>query len=165
VAGEAVAEGDLTQRKDRTKIRDSRLLVAISVHERGCGEHEGAGVRIPASAWTSVATETNPLHRSQAHVRHGKPAHRPLGEVMKERRHAALSYGRTNAEKFDQPRLLGEERYSHSIPAGGMPKTDLFRCDALHGACVDAQQEFAFRTDVAMTEEITLRRTRSSIGD
>ena len=46
-----------------------------------------------------------------------------LGEVMKESAHAALSYVRTNAEKYGIPRDFLEKSDVHiHIPAGAMPK-------------------------------------------
>ncbi len=88
-----------------------------------------------------------------------------LGEVMKESAHAALSYVRTHAARFDIPSELFEENDIHiHVPEGAVPKDGPSAGVTLCSALVSALSGVPVRQDVAMTGEITLRGRILPIG-
>ena len=88
-----------------------------------------------------------------------------LGDVMKESAHAALSYVRTNAEKYGIPRDFLEKSDLHvHIPAGGMPKDGPSAGITMFTAIVSLLTGIRVRHDVAMTGEISLRGRVLPIG-
>jgi ATP-dependent Lon protease len=88
-----------------------------------------------------------------------------LGDVMKESAHAALSYVRTNAEKYGIPRDFLEKSDLHvHIPAGGMPKDGPSAGITMFTAMVSLLTGIRVRHDVAMTGEISLRGRVLPIG-
>src|SRR4029079_14394908 len=88
-----------------------------------------------------------------------------LGDVMKESAQAALSYGRTNAERFGIAKDFLEKSDIHiHIPAGGMPKDGPSAGVTMFTALVSMLTGVRVRHDVAMTGEITLRGRVLPIG-
>jgi ATP-dependent Lon protease len=88
-----------------------------------------------------------------------------LGEVMKESAHAALSYVRTNAEKYGISRDFLEKSDIHiHIPAGAMPKDGPSAGITMLTALVSLLTGIRVRHDVAMTGEISLRGRVLPIG-
>ena len=88
-----------------------------------------------------------------------------LGDVMKESAHAALSYVRTNAEKFGIPRDFLEKSDIHiHIPAGAMPKDGPSAGITMFTAIISLLTGIRIRHDVAMTGEISLRGRVLPIG-
>jgi ATP-dependent Lon protease len=88
-----------------------------------------------------------------------------LGEVMKESAHAALSYVRTNAEKYGIPKDFLEKSDVHvHIPAGAMPKDGPSAGITMFTAIVSLLTGIRVRHDVAMTGEISLRGRVLPIG-
>ena len=74
-------------------------------------------------AWTSVGGEILFIEATRMFGTGKLQLTGQLGDVMKESAHAALSYVRTNAEKYGIPRDFLEKSDLHlHIPAGGMPK-------------------------------------------
>jgi ATP-dependent Lon protease len=88
-----------------------------------------------------------------------------LGDVMKESAHAALSYVRTNAEKYGIPKDFLEKSDIHvHIPAGGMPKDGPSAGITMFTALVSLLTGIRIRHDTAMTGEISLRGRVLPIG-
>jgi ATP-dependent Lon protease len=88
-----------------------------------------------------------------------------LGDVMKESAQAALSYVRTNADRFGIARDFIDQSDLHiHVPAGGMPKDGPSAGVTLLTALVSLLTGIRVRHDVAMTGEITLRGRVLPIG-
>src|SRR5690606_23832966 len=88
-----------------------------------------------------------------------------LGDVMKESAHAALSYVRTNAEKYGISRDFLEKSDIHiHIPAGAMPKDGPSAGITMLTALVSLLTGIRVRHAVAMTGEISLRGRVLPIG-
>ena len=88
-----------------------------------------------------------------------------LGDVMKESAQAALSYVRSNAEKYDVARDFIEKSDIHiHIPAGAMPKDGPSAGITMFTALVSLLTGIRVRHDVAMTGELSLRGRVLPIG-
>jgi ATP-dependent Lon protease len=85
--------------------------------------------------------------------------------VMKESAQAALSYVRSNAEKYDVARDFLEKSDIHiHIPAGAMPKDGPSAGITMFTALVSLLTGIRVRHDVAMTGELSLRGRVLPIG-
>jgi len=88
-----------------------------------------------------------------------------LGEVMKESARAALTYAKSNAERFGIPRATLDDSEIHiHVPAGSTPKEGPSAGVALATSLISALTGTPVRKDVAMTGEITLRGRVLPIG-
>ncbi|MEX2536190.1 MAG: endopeptidase La [Trueperaceae bacterium] len=88
-----------------------------------------------------------------------------LGDVMKESARAALTYTKSNAERFGIPQQQLDEHEIHiHVPAGGTPKEGPSAGTALATSLISALTGIAVRKDVAMTGEVTLRGRVLPIG-
>jgi ATP-dependent Lon protease len=88
-----------------------------------------------------------------------------LGDVMKESARAALTYAKSNAQRFGiaQETLDNHEIHIH-LPAGGTPKEGPSAGIALATSLISALTGIPIRKDVAMTGEVTLRGRVLPIG-
>ena len=88
-----------------------------------------------------------------------------LGDVMKESARAALTYAKSNAQRFgiSQDVLDDHEIHVH-VPAGGTPKEGPSAGIALATSLISALTGIPVRKDVAMTGEVTLRGRVLPIG-
>ena len=88
-----------------------------------------------------------------------------LGDVMKESARAALTYAKSNAQRFGiaQELLDNSEIHIH-VPAGAIPKEGPSAGVALATSLISALTNTPIRKDVAMTGEVTLRGRVLPIG-
>jgi ATP-dependent Lon protease len=159
-----IAEGDLTPRKIENEDQIREFLGAIRYTSEVAERTEEAGVAT-GLAWTSVGGEILFIEATRMYGTGKLQLTGQLGDVMKESAHAALSYVRTNAEKFGISRDFLEKSDIHiHIPAGGMPKDGPSAGVTLFTALVSMLTGVRVRHDVAMTGEITLRGRVLPIG-
>jgi len=116
-------------------------------------------------AWTSVGGELLPVDVTIMPGAGKLTLTGQLGEVMKESAQAALSYIRSNSNKFKlKPDFLkGKEIHIH-LPEGAIPKDGPSAGITLAMALLSALNGKPASNEVAMTGEITLRGNVLSIG-
>src|SRR5450432_2325044 len=152
-----IAEGDLTPRKIENEDQIREFLGAQRYTSEVAERTEEAGVAT-GLAWTSVGGEILFIEATRMYGSGKLQLTGQLGDVMKESAQAALSYVRTNAEKYGISKDFLEKSDIHiHIPAGAMPKDG-------PSAGVTMLTGFRVRHDVAMTGEITLRGRVLPIG-
>ncbi len=116
-------------------------------------------------AWTSVGGEILFIEATRMYGTGKLQLTGQLGDVMKESAQAALSFVRTNAERFGIPKDFLEKSDLHiHIPAGAMPKDGPSAGVTMFSALVSLLTGIKIRHDVAMTGEITLRGRVLPIG-
>ena len=116
-------------------------------------------------AWTSVGGEILFIEATRMYGSSKLQLTGQLGDVMKESAQAALSFVRTNADKYGIPRDFLEKSDIHiHVPAGGMPKDGPSAGVTMFTALVSMLTGIRVRHDVAMTGEITLRGRVLPIG-
>ena len=88
-----------------------------------------------------------------------------LGDVMKESARAALTYTKSNADRFgiSRDKLDNSDIHIH-VPAGATPKEGPSAGGALATSLISALTGIPVRKDVAMTGEVTLRGRYLPIG-
>jgi ATP-dependent Lon protease len=159
-----IAEGDTTPRKIETEDQIREFLGASRFSSEVAERTEEPGVAT-GLAWTSVGGEILFIEVTRMHGTGKLQLTGQLGDVMKESAQAALSYVRTNAEKFGIARDFLEKSDIHiHIPAGGMPKDGPSAGVTMFTALVSMLTGVRVRHDVAMTGEITLRGRVLPIG-
>jgi ATP-dependent Lon protease len=159
-----VAEGDLTPRTIKSEDDLREYLGAIKFTSDVAERTEETGVST-GLAWTSVGGEILFIEATRMFGTGKLQLTGQLGDVMKESAHAALSYVRTNAEKYGIPRDFLEKSDLHvHIPAGGMPKDGPSAGITMFTAIVSLLTGIRVRHDVAMTGEISLRGRVLPIG-
>jgi ATP-dependent Lon protease len=159
-----IAEGDTTPRRvdDDDSIREflGPQKFTSEVAERT--EEPGVATGL---AWTSVGGEILFIEATRMFGTGKLQLTGQLGDVMKESAQAALSYVRTNAERYGIAKDFLEKSDIHiHIPAGGMPKDGPSAGVTMFTALVSMLTGFRVRHDVAMTGEITLRGRVLPIG-
>jgi ATP-dependent Lon protease len=159
-----IAEGDMTPRKIENEDQVREFLGAGRYTSEVAERTEEAGVAT-GLAWTSVGGEILFIEATRMHGTGKLQLTGQLGEVMKESAQAALSYVRTNAEKYGIARDFLEKSDIHiHIPAGAMPKDGPSAGVTMFTALVSMLSGVRVRHDVAMTGEITLRGRVLPIG-
>ncbi len=159
-----IAEGDLTPRsiKDEDGVRE--FLGAPRYTSEVAERTEEPGVAT-GLAWTSVGGEILFIEATRMFGSGKLQLTGQLGDVMKESAQAALSYVRTNSEKFGISKDFLEKSDIHiHIPAGAMPKDGPSAGVTMFTALVSMLTGVRVRHDVAMTGEITLRGRVLPIG-
>ncbi|HMJ12316.1 MAG TPA: endopeptidase La [Polyangiaceae bacterium] len=159
-----VAEGDDTSRTIKTEEELREFLGAIKYTSEVAERTEETGVAT-GLAWTSVGGEILFIEATRMFGTGKLQLTGQLGDVMKESAHAALSYVRTNAEKYGIPKDFLEKSDVHiHIPAGAMPKDGPSAGITMFTALVSLLAGIRVRHDVAMTGEISLRGRVLPIG-
>jgi ATP-dependent Lon protease len=159
-----IAEGDTTPRKvdDEDQVRE--FLGAQKYTSEVAERTEEAGVAT-GLAWTSVGGEILFIEATRMYGTGKLQLTGQLGDVMKESAQAALSYVRTNAERYGISKDFLEKSDIHiHIPAGAMPKDGPSAGVTMFTALVSMLTGIRVRHDVAMTGEITLRGRVLPIG-
>src|SRR6185312_535090 len=152
-----IAEGDTTPRKvdDEDQVRE---FLGPQKYTSDVAERTSEAGVCTGLAWTSVGGEILFIEATRMYGTGKLQLTGQLGDVMKESAQAALSYVRTNAERYGISRDFLEKSDIHiHIPAGAMPKDG-------PSAGVTMFTAIRVRHDVAMTGEITLRGRVLPIG-
>jgi ATP-dependent Lon protease len=159
-----IAEGDTTARKIESEEQVREFLGAQKFTSEVAERTEEAGVAT-GLAWTSVGGEILFIEATRMFGSGKLQLTGQLGDVMKESAQAALSYVRTNAERYGISKDFLEKSDIHiHIPAGGMPKDGPSAGVTMFTALVSMLTGIRVRHDVAMTGEITLRGRVLPIG-
>lgn len=159
-----VAEGDTQKRVVKNEEDLREFLGPIKFTSEVAERTEETGVAT-GLAWTSVGGEILFIEVTKMFGTGKLQLTGQLGDVMKESAHAALSYVRTNAEKFGLPRDFIEKSDLHvHIPAGAMPKDGPSAGITMFTAIISLLTGIRVRHDVAMTGEISLRGRVLPIG-
>jgi ATP-dependent Lon protease len=159
-----IAEGDTTPRKIETEEQVREFLGAQRYTSDVAERTEETGVAT-GLAWTSVGGEILFIEATKMFGSGKLQLTGQLGDVMKESAQAALSFVRTNAEKYGISKDFLEKTDIHiHIPAGAMPKDGPSAGVTMFTALVSMLTGIRVRHDVAMTGEITLRGRVLPIG-
>jgi len=117
-------------------------------------------------AWTSTGGEILPIEvtimpaDSEKLILTGQ-----LGDVMKESATAALSFVRSNSEKFELPKNFYSKKEIHiHCPEGAIPKDGPSAGITISIALISAISEKKAKGDIAMTGEVNLRGEVLAIG-
>ncbi len=159
-----VAEGDHTPRIVKSE-EDVRTFLGPTKYTSEVAERtEETGVAT-GLAWTSAGGEILFIEATRMFGSGKLQLTGQLGDVMKESAQAALSYVRSNAEKYDVARDFIEKSDIHiHIPAGAMPKDGPSAGITMFTALVSLLTGIRVRHDVAMTGELSLRGRVLPIG-
>jgi ATP-dependent Lon protease len=159
-----IAEGDTTARTIDEEESVREFLGAQKYTSEVAERTEEAGVAT-GLAWTSVGGEILFIEATRMFGSGKLQLTGQLGDVMKESAQAALSYVRTNAERYGIAKDFLEKSDIHiHIPAGAMPKDGPSAGVTMFTALVSMLTGIRVRHDVAMTGEITLRGRVLPIG-
>lgn len=159
-----VAEGDDTPRTVETEDQLREYLGPIRFTSEVAERTEETGVAT-GLAWTSVGGEILFIEATKMAGSGKMQLTGQLGDVMKESAQAALSYVRTNAERYGIAKDFLDKSDLHiHIPAGAMPKDGPSAGVTMFTALVSMLTGIRVRHDVAMTGEITLRGRVLPVG-
>lgn len=159
-----VAEGDKSSHVVKTEDDLREFLGPVKFTSEVAERTEESGVAT-GLAWTSVGGEILFIEVTRMFGSGKMQLTGQLGDVMKESAHAALSYVRTNAERFGIKSDFLEKSDIHiHIPAGAMPKDGPSAGVTMFTAIVSLLTGIRVRHDVAMTGEISLRGRVLPIG-
>lgn len=159
-----VAEGDDTPRMVKTEDDVRSFLGPTKFSSEVAERTEETGVAT-GLAWTSAGGEILFIEATKMFGTGKLQLTGQLGDVMKESAQAALSYVRSNAEKYDIPLDFIEKSDIHiHIPAGAMPKDGPSAGITMFTALISLLTGIRVRHDVAMTGEISLRGRVLPIG-
>ena len=159
-----VAEGDTELKTVRNQDDLKEYLGASKYTSEVAERTEETGV-CTGLAWTSAGGEILFIEATRMFGSGKLQLTGQLGDVMKESAHAALSYVRSNAEKYGITRDFLEKSDVHiHIPAGAMPKDGPSAGITMFTALVSLLSGICVRHDVAMTGEISLRGRVLPIG-
>jgi len=159
-----IAEGDVTPRNIEGEEQVREFLGPQKFTSEVAERTEEAGVAT-GLAWTSVGGEILFIEATRMFGSGKLQLTGQLGDVMKESAQAALSYVRTNAERYGISKDFLEKSDIHiHIPAGAMPKDGPSAGVTMFTALVSMLSGVRVRHDVAMTGEITLRGRVLPIG-
>ncbi len=150
----------------RAKVTDKELEKYLG-NPRYTPEHESGEDRVGVSTgmfYTPVGGDILFVETSVMPGR-GLVLTGQLGDVMKESARAALTYAKTNSERFHIPQgRLDESEIHIHVPAGAVPKEGPSAGTTMATSLVSALTGVPARHDVAMTGEITLTGRVLPIG-
>jgi ATP-dependent Lon protease len=159
-----VAEGEIQKRRVDNEDDLHEFLGAAKYTSEVAERTADTGVAT-GLAWTSVGGEILFIEATRMYGTGKLQLTGQLGDVMKESAQAALSFVRTNAQKYGVAKDFLEKSDLHiHIPAGGMPKDGPSAGVTMFTALVSLLTGIKVRHDVAMTGEITLRGRVLPIG-
>jgi len=159
-----VAEGDHSRRVVKSEDDVREYLGPTKYTSEVAERTEETGVAT-GLAWTSAGGEILFIEATRMFGSGKLQLTGQLGDVMKESAQAALSYVRSNAEKYDVARDFIEKSDIHiHIPAGAMPKDGPSAGITMFTALVSLLTGIRVRHDVAMTGELSLRGRVLPIG-
>jgi ATP-dependent Lon protease len=159
-----VAEGDHSRRVVKSEDDVREYLGPTKYTSEVAERTEETGVAT-GLAWTSAGGEILFIEATRMFGTGKLQLTGQLGDVMKESAQAALSYVRSNAEKYDVARDFIEKSDIHiHIPAGAMPKDGPSAGITMFTALVSLLTGIRVRHDVAMTGELSLRGRVLPIG-
>ena len=128
-------------------------------------KEEMVGV-VTGLAWTSVGGEILQVESSIMPGKGEVTLTGSLGDVMKESCYAAISYIRSNLDKFDiKDKTFYKDKDIHlHVPEGAIPKDGPSAGVTIATAIVSSLTKKKVRRDIAMTGEISLRGRVLPIG-
>jgi len=159
-----VAEGDAERRVVDNEDDVQEFLGAPRYTSEVAERTSESGVAT-GLAWTRVGGEILFIEATRMYGTGKLQLTGQLGDVMKESAHAALSFVRSNANRFGIAKDFLEKSDLHiHIPAGAMPKDGPSAGVTMFTALVSLLTNIHVRHDVAMTGEITLRGRVLPVG-
>lgn len=162
-----VAKKIVTTKVKKVDINDNSFIKKSLGPEKFTSQLKGKKDEIGVStglAWTSVGgdilfIEVNIMPGKGSLILTGK-----LGSVMKESCQAALSFVRSQAEKWGIVQDFHKIDIHIHVPEGATPKDGPSAGGAIATALVSALKNYPMPRDIAMTGEITLRGNILEIG-
>lgn len=116
-------------------------------------------------AWTEVGGEIMYIEATKSKGKGALMLTGSLGDVMKESAQAALSFIKSNSEKYNiNPEIFQEVDIHIHVPAGAVPKDGPSAGVAISVALLSLFTSKPVRMDIAMTGEISLRGRVLPVG-
>jgi len=116
-------------------------------------------------AWTPVGGDILFIEASKMNGKGGLSLTGKLGDVMKESASAALTFLRSNADKYDLEDKFYEKYDTHiHVPAGAIPKDGPSAGITMFAALYSLYANKSVKNNLAMTGEITLRGLVLPVG-
>lgn len=159
----SVAMGDEYQKRiNAAKVRE--ILGAEHFDKEIYEDNHSSGV-VTGLAWTQVGGEILFIESSLSKGKGKLTLSGQLGDVMKESAIAALSYLKSNAEKFDIDYRVFEHYDLHiHVPAGAVPKDGPSAGVTMLTSLASVFTQRKVKAKLAMTGEITLRGKVLPVG-
>lgn len=157
-----VVEGEETVRIRKTDVSD--FLGLAKYEDDVIGDHPEIGV-VNGLAWTEVGGEILHIEANTMPGRGGVQMTGSLGNVMKESAVTAISYLRSNADRFGIASNFYATQDVHiHMPEGAVPKDGPSAGVSIVTGLVSVLTNRPVRNDIAMTGEITLTGRVLAIG-
>ncbi len=158
----------LAQKREWPRLVDDptarRLLGPKKYRSAGIDARDKPGVAC-GLAWTEAGGDIIFIEARTMKGRSGLLLTGSLGDVMKESAQAALSYLRSNAEKFGlDPAFYDEQDIHIHVPQGGIPKDGPSAGITILVALVSMVKGIPAKQTVAMTGELTLSGELLPVG-
>ena len=157
----------LEKKKDHvtiTKKRANEMLGTVPFPEEDRDLEDKCGV-VRGLAWTSVGGDTLEIEVTTMPGKGKLQLTGNLGDVMKESAQIAISYIRSQSEKYNIAEDYFEKHDFHiHVPEGAVPKDGPSAGVTMTTALVSAITGRLVRGDIAMTGEVTLRGKVLPIG-